>query len=65
MVTKTLIYFIFYVIIISFVGFSLYSLVQQGLHGLRVIDCTWSEISPDFTPQAREECRKLRTEKVK
>jgi steroid 5-alpha reductase family enzyme len=25
-----------------------------------VIDCTWSEISPDFTPQMREACRQAR-----
>lgn len=24
------------------------------------IDCTWSEISPDFTNKMREECRKAR-----
>jgi hypothetical protein len=26
------------------------------------IDCTWSEISPDFTPAMREACRQLRAE---
>ena len=25
------------------------------------IDCTWSEISPDFTPAMREACRKARS----
>jgi len=25
-----------------------------------VIDCTWSEISPDFTTQMREACRQAR-----
>jgi hypothetical protein len=24
------------------------------------IDCTWSEISPDFSPVMKEECRKAR-----
>ena len=24
------------------------------------IDCTWSEISPDFSPAQREACRKAR-----
>jgi hypothetical protein len=28
-------------------------------------DCTISEISPDFPPQVREECRKLRSEAYK
>ena len=27
------------------------------------IDCTWSEISPDFTTAMREACRQLRAEK--
>lgn len=26
----------------------------------RKIDCTWSEISPDFSPAMREACRKAR-----
>jgi hypothetical protein len=29
------------------------------------IDCTWSEISPDFTTAMREACRKLNSEKFK
>ena len=27
------------------------------------IDCTWSEISPDFTVEMREACRQLRATK--
>jgi hypothetical protein len=27
---------------------------------VRQIDCTWSEISPDFSPAMREACRKAR-----
>jgi hypothetical protein len=27
----------------------------------RRIDCTWSEISPDFSPAMREACRKARS----
>jgi hypothetical protein len=30
---------------------------------VRRIDCTWSEISPDFTPAMREACRKARNER--
>lgn len=30
---------------------------------VRKIDCTWSEISPDFTPAMREACRKARNER--
>ena len=26
------------------------------------IDCTWSEISPDFTPAMRKACRQVRAE---
>jgi hypothetical protein len=29
--------------------------------GERRIDCTWSEISPDFSPAMREACRKARS----
>ena len=28
------------------------------------IDCTWSEISPDFTPEIKEACRKARMSKT-
>jgi hypothetical protein len=28
----------------------------------RRIDCTWSEISPDFSPAMREACRKARSQ---
>lgn len=30
----------------------------------RVIDCTWAEISPDFTTEMREACRKARMRKI-
>lgn len=30
---------------------------------VRRIDCTWSEISPDFSPAMREACRKARNER--
>ena len=41
------------------------SLIYISLHyqpRVRVIDCTWSEISPDFTNEMREQCRKARSE---
>jgi hypothetical protein len=31
----------------------------------RVYNCSIAEISPDFPPQVREECRKLRMDKIK
>lgn len=30
-----------------------------------VYNCTWSEINPDIPPKVKEECRKLRMEKIK
>ena len=30
--------------------------------GQRIYNCSIAEISPDFTPKMREECRKLRKE---
>jgi hypothetical protein len=38
------------------------SLPKKG-HVIR-IDCTWSEISPDFTNAMREACRQVRAEKT-
>lgn len=32
--------------------------IQPQVHR---IDCTWSEISPDFSPAMREACRKARS----
>jgi hypothetical protein len=34
-------------------------------HGVVRIDCSIAEITPDITPEAREQCRKLRMENVK
>ena len=31
-------------------------------HGVRVYDCSISEISPDFPPEVKAECRRLRLE---
>ena len=31
---------------------------------VKVIDCSLSEISPDFTPKMREECRKARSGRI-
>jgi len=40
--------------IIAF-GIMFYTAPKRG--DVIVINCTWSEISPDFTPQMREACR--------
>jgi hypothetical protein len=34
-------------------------------HGEVVYNCTWAEISPDIPQKVKEECRKLRMEKIK
>lgn len=34
-------------------------------HGVVVYNCTWAEISPDIPIKVKEECRKLRMEKIK
>lgn len=65
MVIKHLTEFVIGVIIVLLVAFSGYYLVTYPQPQYRVIDCTWSEISPDFSNAMREQCRKLRMEKVK
>ena len=40
-----------------------YATIQQPQ--VQRIDCTWSEISPDFTPAMREACRRARNERAK
>jgi steroid 5-alpha reductase family enzyme len=39
-------------------GLAFYTAPKRG--EVIVIDCTWSEISPDFTTQMREACRQAR-----
>jgi hypothetical protein len=34
-------------------------------HGERVYNCSIAEISPDIPIKVKEECRKLRTDKIK
>jgi hypothetical protein len=36
----------------------------RGMHPTVIINCGVSEISPDFTPEAREQCRRLRGQKT-
>lgn len=45
-----------------FIAFSLVFYFAPKRGDVVVIDCTWSEISPDFTPQMREACRQARVE---
>jgi hypothetical protein len=49
--------------VLAMLGLSLFGLlymINDTLPKSVAIDCTWAEISPDFTPKQREECRKLR-----
>lgn len=34
-------------------------------HGVKVYDCSIAEISPDYPVEVKNECRKVRTEKIK
>ena len=34
-------------------------------HGTVVYNCSIAEISPDYPPKVKEECRKLRMEQIK
>ena len=43
-------------------GFAFYIAPKRG--EVVVIDCTWSEISPDFTNQMREACRQARANNI-
>lgn len=51
-------------LIIALMGVAAIGLIIIGntiaSHGQRVYNCSIVEISPDFTPKMRDECRKLR-----
>lgn len=64
MVTKVLTSLALGVIIVLWFCIAFYLLTHNSSR-TQVIDCTWAEISPDFSPQAREACRKHRMEQVK
>jgi hypothetical protein len=44
---------------------SVYMIITSDMmrHQTVIINCGVSEISPDFTPEAREQCRRLRGQK--
>jgi steroid 5-alpha reductase family enzyme len=48
------------VAIAVFIAFSIVFFIAPKRGDVVVIDCTWSEISPDFTPQMKEACRQAR-----
>lgn len=36
--------------------------IETDYHGVRVYDCSMSEISPDYPVEVKQECRRLRLE---
>jgi steroid 5-alpha reductase family enzyme len=48
------------VAVATFIAFAIAFFIAPKRGEVVVIDCTWSEISPDFTPQMREACREAR-----
>jgi len=42
----------------------IYFLMSQPRHGVVVINCSLAEISPDFTTEMREACRKARSGRI-
>jgi hypothetical protein len=53
------------VLIVAVAIASMYMIVTSDMmrHRTVIINCGVSEISPDFTPEAREQCRRLRGQK--
>jgi hypothetical protein len=50
---------LFFIILCTMLGLVIFGNTIAG-SGHRVYNCSIAEISPDFTPKMREECRKLR-----
>jgi steroid 5-alpha reductase family enzyme len=46
------------------IAFAIIFFVAPKRGDVIVIDCTWSEISPDFTPQMKEACRQARVKDI-
>lgn len=42
----------------------MFLIMSQPKHGVQVINCSIAEISPDFTPEMREACRKARSGRI-
>jgi hypothetical protein len=54
------------VIIFAIMWFAagIYFIMSQPKQQVKVIDCSLVEISPDFTPEIREACRKARSGRI-
>jgi len=48
------------IVIVFFIAIPLMYFIAPKKGDVIRIDCTWSEISPDFTIEMREACRQLR-----
>jgi hypothetical protein len=49
---------------IAWFAFGYYFVLTQPKQTVKVIDCSLVEISPDFTPEVREACRKARSGRI-
>jgi steroid 5-alpha reductase family enzyme len=47
-----------------FIAFAIVFCVAPKRGDVIVINCTWSEISPDFTTEMREACRQARIKNI-
>lgn len=45
-------------------GGGLYFIMSQPKHEVRVIDCSLTEISPDYPIEIKEACRKARSGRI-
>jgi hypothetical protein len=50
--------------ILALIAFGFYVASTQPKHGVKVIDCSLAEISPDFTSEMKEACRKARSGRI-
>lgn len=65
MVTENVRAVIYYLLVIIFTVFLWGTVLFLPKKEQVAYNCNMSEISPDFPPKAREECRKLRAESYK
>ena len=52
------------IFIMALIAFGFYSEHNKPKHGIKVIDCSLAEISPDFTTEMKEACRKARSGRI-
>ena len=52
-----------YVLIAIAIGFAIYIAIATYPNDRRVIDCSIAEISPDYTLEMKESCRKARSQR--